>query len=123
MIYTQEQKDSIIYQSQVWLGELGETLTSKFGFDIDDINNSFRYDKDGNFLGANLSDSRMDKSSKSIYKLRQSIFRSIDKAREHSNNLWLNGKWDKAIFPLEWMINKFCPPDWEHIWDKENTII
>ena len=28
MIYTQEQKDSIIYQSQVWLGELGETLTN-----------------------------------------------------------------------------------------------
>ena len=27
MIYTQEQKDSIIYQSQVWLGELGEQIT------------------------------------------------------------------------------------------------
>lgn len=28
MIYTQEQKDSIIYQSQVWLGNLGEQITS-----------------------------------------------------------------------------------------------
>ena len=65
--------------------ELEETLTSKFRFDIDDINNSFRYDKDGNFLGANLSDSRMDKNHKSIYKLRQSIFRSIDKAREQAS--------------------------------------
>lgn len=27
MIYTQDQKDSIIYQSQVWLGDLGETIT------------------------------------------------------------------------------------------------
>lgn len=38
----------------------------------------------------------------------------IGKAREYSKDLWLNNKWDKAIYPLSWLINKFAPvPDWE----------
>lgn len=37
----------------------------------------------------------------------------ITKAREYSRDLWLNNKWDKAIHPLEWLIEKFAPiPDW-----------
>jgi hypothetical protein len=38
----------------------------------------------------------------------------VDKAREYSRNLWLNDKWDKAIHPLSWLIEKFSPvPDWD----------
>lgn len=37
----------------------------------------------------------------------------IEKARQYSRDLWLNNKWDKAIYPLEWLIEKFAPvPDW-----------
>ena len=38
----------------------------------------------------------------------------IGKAREYSRNLWLNNKWEKAKYPLKWLIAKFAPvPDWE----------
>lgn len=41
----------------------------------------------------------------------------ISKAREYSKDLWLNDKWEKAIHPLSWLIDKFSPvPDWK---DKE----
>lgn len=34
-------------------------------------------------------------------------------ARQYSRDLWFNNKWDKAIHPLQWLINKFSPvPDW-----------
>jgi glycosyltransferase involved in cell wall biosynthesis len=37
----------------------------------------------------------------------------IDKARKYSQDLWLNNKWDKAVHPLSWLIDKFAPvPDW-----------
>jgi glycosyltransferase involved in cell wall biosynthesis len=37
----------------------------------------------------------------------------IEKARKYSQDLWLNNKWDKAIHPLSWLIDKFTPvPDW-----------
>lgn len=37
----------------------------------------------------------------------------ILKARKHSRDLFLNNKWDKAIHPLSWLIEKFAPvPDW-----------
>lgn len=36
----------------------------------------------------------------------------IEKAREYSKDLWLNDKWDKAIHPLSWLIEKFEPPEW-----------
>jgi len=37
----------------------------------------------------------------------------IGKAREYSRDLWLNNKWDKAIHPLSWLIERFAPvPDW-----------
>jgi len=39
--------------------------------------------------------------------------RDVAKARQHSKDLFLNGKWDKAIHPLSWLVDKFSPvPDW-----------
>lgn len=37
----------------------------------------------------------------------------IEKARKYSQDLWLNNKWDKAIHPLSWLIEKFKPPHWD----------
>lgn len=37
----------------------------------------------------------------------------IEKARLYSQDLWLNDKWEKAKYPLSWLIEKFKPiPDW-----------
>jgi hypothetical protein len=34
-------------------------------------------------------------------------------ARQYSRHLWLDNTWDKAIYPLEWLLAKFAPvPDW-----------
>ena len=42
-------------------------------------------------------------------------------AKKYSRNLWLNDKWDKAIHPLSWLIDKFSPiPDW-HTPDAESN--
>lgn len=39
--------------------------------------------------------------------------RDIDKAREHSRNLWLKDAWPLAVRPLSWLIDHFAPiPDW-----------
>lgn len=36
-----------------------------------------------------------------------------EKAREYSRELWFNNKWDQAIHPLSWLIERFAPvPDW-----------
>jgi len=38
----------------------------------------------------------------------------ISKARKYSRDLFLNNKWDKAIHPLSWLIERFAPvPGWE----------
>jgi len=38
----------------------------------------------------------------------------IMKAREYSKDLWFNNRWDKAVHPLSWLIEKFAPvPGWE----------
>lgn len=38
----------------------------------------------------------------------------IEKARDHSRELWFNNKWEKAIHPLSWLIEKFAPvPGWD----------
>ena len=38
----------------------------------------------------------------------------IQAARKYSYELWINNKWDKAIHPLSWLIEKFSPvPDWD----------
>lgn len=42
--------------------------------------------------------------------------REQDKAREYSQNLFLNGKWDQAKYDLNWLLNKFHPvPDWHDV--------
>lgn len=39
--------------------------------------------------------------------------KDIDAAREYSRDLWLNNKWEGAIHPLSWLVEKFAPvPDW-----------
>jgi ribosomal protein L37E len=38
----------------------------------------------------------------------------VEKARAYSRDLWLNDKWDKAIHPLSWLVEKFNPPDWNN---------
>lgn len=39
---------------------------------------------------------------------------AVDRAREHSRWLWEAGNWDKAIYPLSWLIERFAPvPGWE----------
>ena len=46
-------------------------------------------------------------------------YKHKDGARTHaikySKDLWLNNKWDKAIHDLQWMIDKFNPPDWDTV--------
>lgn len=38
----------------------------------------------------------------------------VDHARKYSRDMWLNDKWDKAVHPLSWLIEKFEPvPDWQ----------
>lgn len=37
----------------------------------------------------------------------------IDRAREHSRNLWLTNSWSQQVHPLEWLVEKFSPvPGW-----------
>ena len=58
----------------------------------------------GNFRGSGY------KGSSFPYELTQS---AIDKARGYSQDLWLNDKWEGAIHPLSWLVDKFKPvPDW-----------
>lgn len=38
----------------------------------------------------------------------------VNKARKYSRNLWLNNKWDKAKYKLEWLVDRFKPvPGWD----------
>lgn len=40
--------------------------------------------------------------------------KQVEQARKYSRELWINNKWDKAIHPLSWLIEKFSPvPDWD----------
>ena len=37
----------------------------------------------------------------------------IDKVREYSRDLWLNNKWPKQKYPLQWLVDRFAPvPTW-----------
>jgi hypothetical protein len=39
--------------------------------------------------------------------------KAVRKARNHSRSLFLDGKWEKAVHPLSWLIERFTPvPDW-----------
>lgn len=45
--------------------------------------------------------------------------RDIDKARQHSRDIWLNDAWPLAVRPLSWLVEHFRPiPDWHD--GKEN---
>ncbi len=35
-----------------------------------------------------------------------------EKARKHSQDVWKNNKFDKAIHNLDWLVDKFKPPGW-----------
>jgi len=39
--------------------------------------------------------------------------KSIDRARDYSEDLWLNNKWHKQTRKMEWLVEKFDPPTWE----------
>jgi cephalosporin hydroxylase len=39
--------------------------------------------------------------------------RTVEDARKYSKDLWLNNKWEKAILPFQFMLDKFKPPGWE----------
>jgi len=43
--------------------------------------------------------------------------RAIDKARDYSEDLWLNDKWPKQKRTMEWFVKKFNPPTWEGRYD------
>jgi len=46
--------------------------------------------------------------------------KQVGRARKHSQNLWLNNKWDKAVHDLQWLTDKFAPiPDWH---DSESSV-
>ncbi len=38
--------------------------------------------------------------------------KEVERARKCSRDLFLNDKWDKAVHPLSWLIDKFNPPEW-----------
>jgi len=37
----------------------------------------------------------------------------VDKARDYSEDLWLNDKWPQAKNKFKWLLEKFNPPTWE----------
>jgi len=37
----------------------------------------------------------------------------VEKARKHSQELWLENKWHKAKRPFQFMVDKFAPPGWD----------
>lgn len=39
--------------------------------------------------------------------------RSVADARKYSKDLWLNDKWEHAIRPFQFLLDKFNPPGWE----------
>lgn len=44
------------------------------------------------------------------YRLSQ---RQVNKARDYSEDLWLNNKWHLQKHTMEWLVDKFNPPTWE----------
>jgi glycosyltransferase involved in cell wall biosynthesis len=48
----------------------------------------------------------------------------IRTARKRSQDLWKNGQWPKAKYPLSWLIEKFAPvPGWENVEPKKEETI
>lgn len=44
--------------------------------------------------------------------------KQVDRARQHSRDMWYNNTWEGQIYPLSWMIEKFAPIVGWHIPDK-----
>ena len=42
----------------------------------------------------------------------------VEYARQRSRDLFLNNTWDKQIYPLSWLIDKFAPLDWHEAKNK-----
>jgi len=41
--------------------------------------------------------------------------KQVEQARQKTRDLFLNNKWEKAIYPFSWLIEKFSPiPDWDN---------
>lgn len=38
--------------------------------------------------------------------------KQVEQARRHSRELWIDGKWPKAKYPLSWLVERFNPPGW-----------
>jgi len=47
---------------------------------------------------------------------------AVERARAYSRELFVEGKWDKAVRPLQWVVDKFNPPTWEKKEDKTLNI-
>ena len=46
--------------------------------------------------------------------------RAMERQREFHMNYWLNNKWPKQIYPVEWLIERFMPmPGWPENWREE----
>jgi len=46
-----------------------------------------------------------------------------DHAKKYARDLFFNNKWEKQIYPLKWLIDKFSPvPDWEGYKFEEETV-
>ena len=49
--------------------------------------------------------------------------KDIQRARNRSKKLWVDGTWEKQKYPLSWLIDKFAPvPGWESIDKKEQEV-
>jgi len=46
----------------------------------------------------------------------------VNKARKYSKEIWLNNKHPKQIHNLDWLIDKFNPPDWEDYKEDKNPV-
>jgi glycosyltransferase involved in cell wall biosynthesis len=45
------------------------------------------------------------------YKIHQG---DVDRARNYSRDMWFNNRWNKQIYPLKWLVDRFSPvPTWE----------
>ena len=49
--------------------------------------------------------------------------KEVERARQCSRDLFMGNKWDKAVHPLSWLIDKFNPPTWEEKKDLTKGII
>jgi glycosyltransferase involved in cell wall biosynthesis len=60
----------------------------------------------GNFKGSGWNGSSFP------YKI---TAQQMEAARKYSQDFWLNDRWDKANYPLSWLVDKFKPvPGWHH---------